>query len=453
MTVCKYFLSGNCRYGNKCWNEHPEGGGRGYSYTAQRNLFGGAAAQKISFRDSFGNSNNNGQNPFKWQSSSFQNQGQSPTSPSQQGRSDEAIKIFLQEIATWEDSKMWPFSCVSIEKDISSLPELEDISPEELRLEAYECQKSGNVQLYTEKVRKMLADVLRKRNELKQANPQMKQNLTIFLEEERKKKSNPADPSQNDSIFGQSSSGNFGLFSQTANGGQSSSLFGAGSSGIFGNASGVQTPVIGGGSPREGGLFGKGGGSPQQGSPALFGSNTPSTGGLFGKGSTTPLSASTSGFDSTGSTGLFGKGVCTPQPQSASIFGSNSTGGLFGKAPSTQQTTGIFGTGTQGFGIQQTGSVIGGSSSSQPVTPSVFGNSQIIGTDAIPFPQKNAPNSGASSSPEMSQTVPSPTKKHKSSVYSELSDLTQEELAQFQAQFFTLGKIPMKPPPRELIRI
>ncbi|XP_029023184.1 nucleoporin NUP42 [Betta splendens] len=29
MTVCNFFLQGRCRYGDKCWNEHPRGGNRG----------------------------------------------------------------------------------------------------------------------------------------------------------------------------------------------------------------------------------------------------------------------------------------------------------------------------------------------------------------------------------------------------------------------------------------
>ncbi|CAM4640725.1 unnamed protein product [Leuciscus chuanchicus] len=29
MTVCSFFLQGRCRYGDKCWNEHPRGGGGG----------------------------------------------------------------------------------------------------------------------------------------------------------------------------------------------------------------------------------------------------------------------------------------------------------------------------------------------------------------------------------------------------------------------------------------
>lgn len=32
MTVCHFFLQGRCRYGDKCWNEHPRGGVESHNY-------------------------------------------------------------------------------------------------------------------------------------------------------------------------------------------------------------------------------------------------------------------------------------------------------------------------------------------------------------------------------------------------------------------------------------
>ena len=29
MVLCKFFMQGNCRYGNRCFNEHPTGGNAG----------------------------------------------------------------------------------------------------------------------------------------------------------------------------------------------------------------------------------------------------------------------------------------------------------------------------------------------------------------------------------------------------------------------------------------
>ncbi|CDQ94277.1 unnamed protein product [Oncorhynchus mykiss] len=30
MPVCNFWMQGRCRYGDKCWNEHPKAGGGGY---------------------------------------------------------------------------------------------------------------------------------------------------------------------------------------------------------------------------------------------------------------------------------------------------------------------------------------------------------------------------------------------------------------------------------------
>lgn len=56
MTVCSFFLQGRCRYGDKCWNEHPTGGSRGggggvynnnnnYNRSSQQQPRGGGGGQ------------------------------------------------------------------------------------------------------------------------------------------------------------------------------------------------------------------------------------------------------------------------------------------------------------------------------------------------------------------------------------------------------------------------
>ncbi len=40
MTICKFFLQGSCKYGDRCWNEHPRGQGACEVYVKQAMLIG-----------------------------------------------------------------------------------------------------------------------------------------------------------------------------------------------------------------------------------------------------------------------------------------------------------------------------------------------------------------------------------------------------------------------------
>lgn len=44
MTVCSFFLQGRCRYGEKCWNEHPRVGGGGGGF--KNNSYNRSAPQQ-----------------------------------------------------------------------------------------------------------------------------------------------------------------------------------------------------------------------------------------------------------------------------------------------------------------------------------------------------------------------------------------------------------------------
>ena len=44
----------------------------------------------------------------------------------------------------WSKSHMWPLSCYAYFKETPSLPGFTDVSPEELRWEAYQANSSGN---------------------------------------------------------------------------------------------------------------------------------------------------------------------------------------------------------------------------------------------------------------------------------------------------------------------
>ncbi|XP_032363128.1 nucleoporin NUP42 [Etheostoma spectabile] len=57
MTVCNFFLQGRCRYGDKCWNEHPTGGNRGGGggYNNNNNTTTRSSAQHRGGGGGFGN--------------------------------------------------------------------------------------------------------------------------------------------------------------------------------------------------------------------------------------------------------------------------------------------------------------------------------------------------------------------------------------------------------------
>ncbi|XP_029369994.1 nucleoporin NUP42 [Echeneis naucrates] len=48
MTVCSFFLQGRCRYGEKCWNEHPRGGGGGGGGGYNNNSYSRSSGQQQS---------------------------------------------------------------------------------------------------------------------------------------------------------------------------------------------------------------------------------------------------------------------------------------------------------------------------------------------------------------------------------------------------------------------
>ncbi|XP_068431759.1 nucleoporin NUP42 [Clinocottus analis] len=58
MPVCNFFIQGRCRYGDKCWNEHPSGGGGGKGgggYNNNNNSYNSAPQQQSRGGGGFGN--------------------------------------------------------------------------------------------------------------------------------------------------------------------------------------------------------------------------------------------------------------------------------------------------------------------------------------------------------------------------------------------------------------
>ncbi|CAG5135351.1 unnamed protein product [Candidula unifasciata] len=183
MVICQFFLQNRCKYGDRCRFEHPRGGGGGGS----NNWQGGGSGQRVTFKDSFGTSGQASGSQYKWtagQQSSQASQGQIiPSRPRPL-----TFNCLPKEMDIWEKSHMWPFSCFAVDKDLPSLPEFYDVCPEELRLEAYQAMKSGNMLPYTQKVQSLQNEFQGKRRQLQHMTMDLKSKLMAVVDDARKKK-------------------------------------------------------------------------------------------------------------------------------------------------------------------------------------------------------------------------------------------------------------------------
>ena len=79
---------------------------------------------------------------------------------------------------TWAESQMWPFSCYSCGKEVSCVPRLEDLSPEELRWKAYLAKQDPAAQAaYHEELQSLQEKVMGVRRELRRITPDSVQAL------------------------------------------------------------------------------------------------------------------------------------------------------------------------------------------------------------------------------------------------------------------------------------
>ena len=211
------------------------------------------------------------------------------------------------------------------------------------------------------------------------------------------------------SVFGQTLQPTQGTLGQTTT---QSSLFGkpqsdqtnGQSQNLFGQSLFGQGPTFGQQTGTQSGLFGQQTGTQS----GLFGQTSRSQPtGLFGKTDSVSAGASPQGPPA------------TPQ----SLFGASGPSVI----PNTpaQTGSGLF-SGSTNSKSQTTGSPFGGSSNFGSSTAAVVPSGSSLGHTA---------------GHQSAQT---------GSLYTPLDKLTSEELEQYQAATFTLGKIPTKPPPREL---
>ncbi|XP_018605997.1 nucleoporin NUP42 [Scleropages formosus] len=415
MTVCSFFLQGRCRYGEKCWNEHPQGGSGGsYSNTnrvpqqqsgggGQRGGGGGFGnrvwvnpSQRSSNRDyvapsSFSRGGNDwgrgggGSRDFKSSNFTFTIENRfsaldthQTTDRGLQDDNNKNLETVHKDMEIWETSGQWLFSCYSILK--ASIPGFPEYSPEELRMEYYKCRETGNLQTYANSVQQLISQWRSRVQELKNLNSTSLAKLITELNSQ-----------------GTPSSVGFGSIASA---------------------------------------FGKGGFSGTESNAFSF---APSSSGF---GSTSTPGAPT-GFGSLGSTQpapLFGSSASTSSSASSSSDPSAATFSFAVPVANKEQVTGFGSTSVAGFSFTSAG--FGNSFTSAPTAgaspgqgSSVFGGSSTVTGTGSGMVAAGAASSG------------SPADK----LFTPQSELTPEELKEFMGKRFTLGQIPLKPPPADLL--
>ncbi|XP_041039054.1 nucleoporin NUP42 [Carcharodon carcharias] len=426
MPVCKYFLEGRCRFGDNCWNEHPRGAGRAQPNTAYRGTWGnqfqkhqssyiqpsnfyrpatwGGGGRDVD-RRGFGSADTGKKAPSS--SGSFlQNRFTTLSSDDQDRDVENLLEIVRKDIEAWEISGQWIFSCYSVAKEYACVSGLVDISPEELRMEYYNSRAGGSLQNYADSIQQLSNQQRNRMLEIKKPNSSVRSSMCTELRKPNQQKPATGFGGMQISTFGSSgfasSSVNSSTFSFKPSAGLSNTTTASG----FGSSS---TPLV----------------------PPLSGFETKpaSSSSVFGNTSTFGAPTSTSASAS----GAFGISATSPTP-GTSVFGSSAP---FGSNSTTAPT---------GFGS---------SASTCAPTPSAFGSTVTTTTNA--FGGNITTNVFGSTAVSVSQSQNISLSNNSVSGYDKLytprTALSADDLQEFEAKKFTLGRIPLRPPPIELLNV
>ncbi|XP_005377450.1 PREDICTED: nucleoporin-like protein 2 [Chinchilla lanigera] len=415
MAICQFFLQGRCRFGDRCWNEHPgargAGGGRQQQPSGYNRSEGNTTSQKYSniiqpssFSKStpWGGSRDQEKpsfSSFDSKASTTRNTGfglsQNPfASPSSEEQKDEKklLEGIIKDMEIWESSGQWMFSVYSPVKKKPSISGFTDISPEELRLEYQNFLASNNLQSYLNSVQQLINQWRNRINELKNLNTSTKVALLSDLKDE----ANHAAPTFG---FGSRQAGTFGSPGFPVSNSSTT---------IPQNFSFKTNPGIV---------------AVPDGSPSVFGAPL-----AFGAmpSSSSASSTSTPNF-------RFGK----PEITSAASFSFKSpTASSFGSLAFS------------GFPASVAAGPFGA-----PGAPAFGSGSSVAGFGSPGSPSHTAFSKPSNDSRATSLTASSVTVTTDNLLFTPKDQLTAEELEQFQSKKFILGKIPLKPPPVELLHI
>ncbi|XP_059674875.1 nucleoporin NUP42 isoform X2 [Gavia stellata] len=433
MAICQFFLQGRCRFGERCWNEHPRGGAggrhgpstphyqgtteRGWGTTNQRytnviqpstfksNTWGGSRDHGRGFFGSsdFGSSGGSSRNADFSQNRFSALMNSQNVADGYKDEEERLLECVVKDMEIWESSGQWIFSSYSPMKEKPNVSGFPDFSPEELHLEYYNCRATNNIQNYINSVQQLVKQWKNRLLQLKVLNASTKAALLSEL------KNTVTQPLPSFGFGGQQTS-SFGLSSFPVNSSSNSassnsassnsaSSFSFKTSSSLINASSGNTPAFGSSSA---------GCNP----PAFGVTSSPSISHSVGFGSPAAPSAASFSFKTS---------------ETASSFGTSGFSGFGSSAVNSSSTTPL--------------TAFGAFNAAVAASPS-HSSSTLFGQTAT------APGHNITS---VSSAVTNNTTSEK--LFTLKSELSAEELKQFEAKKFTMGKIPLKPPPLELLNV
>ncbi|KAG8139093.1 hypothetical protein E2320_001874 [Naja naja] len=183
--VCSYYLQGNCRFGDRCWYEHPRGGRGSQAFgqnsgSSRRGVGGGQQHYSLSMQASNYSKSANWKSNKDPRSSNFSQNRFAALDSSEhvnnytKPEEENLSEIIMKDMEIWESSGQWMFSSYSPMKDKPNISGFSDFLPEELRLVYYNCKANKSTQDYVNSVQQLAIQWRDRLHELKNATASTK---------------------------------------------------------------------------------------------------------------------------------------------------------------------------------------------------------------------------------------------------------------------------------------
>ncbi|KAJ7396269.1 hypothetical protein BTVI_146770 [Pitangus sulphuratus] len=304
------------------------------------------------------------------------------------------LECVVKDMEIWESSGQWIFSSYSPMKEKMNVSGFSDVSPEELRLEYYDSRAKNMIGNYIDAVQQLAAQWKNRLLQLKALNTSTKAALLSAF------KNTGTQPSPAFGLGGEQTS-SFGLssFPVSSSSASASGFSFKASSSLISSSSPAASPAAGVSSAAGG-------------APAFGVTSSPSASQPVGFGSPAAPSAASFSFKTAATAGGFGTSGFSGFGGAAAVNSSGTTTPLL--------AFGAFNAATATSALPSSGALFGQTAS--------------------------APGHPVTSAPA---AVTNTTASEK--LFTPKSELSAEEWQQFEAKEFTIGKIPLKPPPLELL--